>query len=48
MRCFLDFDVIEQASVNELLRFDVFITVAAREVVLVFFGDAELVLLEVA
>ena len=40
--------MIEQASVNELLRFDVFITVVAREVVLVFFEDAELVLLEVA
>ncbi len=40
--------MIEQASVNELLRFDVFIAVAAREVVFVFFGDAELVLLEVA
>ena len=40
--------MIKEASVNELLCFDVFITVVAWEVVLVFFGDAKLVLLEVA
>jgi len=40
--------VIEEASVNELLCFDIFITVVAWKVFLVFFGDAKLVLLEVA
>ena len=40
--------MIEEASVNELLCFDVFITVVAWKVFLVFFGDANLVLLEVA
>ncbi|MDA7674048.1 hypothetical protein N9B18_00010 [Akkermansiaceae bacterium] len=40
--------MIEEASVNELLCFDIFITVVAWKVFLVFFGDAKLVLLEVA
>lgn len=40
--------MIKEASVNELLCFDVFITVVAWKVFLVFFGDAKLVLLEVA
>tara|TARA_B100001063_G_scaffold34497_1_gene28096 strand:- start:2436 stop:2819 length:384 start_codon:yes stop_codon:yes gene_type:complete len=44
----LDFDVIEQASVNELLRFDVFTSVGYWKVITKFLWDAELVLLEVA
>ena len=40
--------MIEQASVNELLRFDVFTSVGYRKVITKFLWDAELVLLEVA
>jgi len=40
--------VIEQASVNELLRFDVFTSVGYGKVITKFLWDAELVLLEVA
>lgn len=48
MRWFWSFDVIEEASVNELLSFDVFVTVAGWEVIFKSLGDTELVLLEVA
>ena len=40
--------MIEEASVNELCSFDVFVTVAGWEVIFKSLGDAELVLLEVA
>ena len=40
--------MIEQASVNELLRFDVFTSVGYGKVITKFLWDAELVLLEVA
>ena len=40
--------MIEQASVNELLRFDVFSSVGSWKIISKFLGDAELVLLEVA
>ena len=40
--------MIEQASVNELLRFDVFTSVGYWKVITKFLWDAELVLLEVA
>ena len=40
--------MIEQASVNELLRFDVFSSVGSWKIISKFLGDAKLVLLEVA
>jgi hypothetical protein len=48
MRRFWSFYVIEEASVNELLSFDVFVAVAGWKVIFKSLGDAELVLLEVA